>query len=92
MSVVFKTLLFRGPPGEKGDSPNVAELETQPDTVVGPLGIPGETGEKGDRGFDGRDGTPGEPGLPGLRGENGEKGLPGQPGLRVSDFCNKYSI
>jgi collagen type IV alpha len=76
---------FRGPPGEKGDTPTFEGQDRPQETLVGPYGLPGDVGQKGDRGFDGRDGTPGEAGLPGLRGDNGEKGLPGQPGVRVSN-------
>lgn len=52
----------RGPPGEKGDTPKILELENREETIVGPYGLPGAVGDKGDRGFDGRDGSPGEPG------------------------------
>lgn len=55
-------LLFRGPPGEKGDTPKFEPNEGVPETIVGPYGLPGDVGDKGDRGYDGRDGSPGEPG------------------------------
>lgn len=53
---------FRGPPGEKGDTPKFEPSEGIPETIVGPYGLPGAIGEKGDKGTHGRDGSPGEPG------------------------------
>lgn len=58
----YEQFSFRGPPGEKGDTPKLETFDRGPETIVGPYGIQGDIGDKGDRGFDGRDGSPGEPG------------------------------